>query len=176
MKPKYKSLVPLFIIISIMVMGVFVNVNVICSTTPTVYVDPSIMYALPDQSFTVDIKVADVTYTDPVHTWQVSLTFNPSVLKFINVTEGDFLRKGGRETTGLSYLDEIEEGYALFTWSILGEFWESGSGTLAKVEFQVLETGESAIDITDPQTTLIKMNPPPVPPGGEPQTEICFMV
>lgn len=167
MKQKYRLVMLGFAVISIL--GVFADVSVISSPTTMMYVDPSIMHALPNEHFTIDINVADVV---DLHTWQVGLNFNSSVLSFVNVTEGAFLRKGGRETLGLSYLDEAEEGYVLFTWSIKGEFLESGSGTLASVEFLVLERGESVLNITDVDTYLIKMNPPPVPPGGEMLEEI----
>lgn len=167
MKQKYRLVMLGFAVISIL--GVFADVSVISSPTTMMYVDPSIVYALPNEHFTIDINVADVV---DLHTWQVGLNFNSSVLSFVNVTEGAFLRKGGRETLGLSYLDEAEEGYVLFTWSIKGEFLESGSGTLASVEFLVLERGESVLNITDVDTYLIKMNLPPVPPGGEMLEEI----
>lgn len=163
MKQKYKSVISLLTTIS--VIAVFANVNITYSIA-TVSVDPSLQYAAPGEHFTIDMKVANVAN---VHTWQVSMYFNSSMLSFVNVTEGDFLRKGGRETVGLSYLDLVEDGYALFTWSIKGEFWESGSGTLATVEFLVLERGESRINIDDPQTILIKMNPAPLSPGQEPE-------
>jgi len=167
MKQKYRLVMLGFAVISIL--GVFADVSVISSPTAMMYVNPSLWYALPNEHFTIDINVADVV---DLHTWQVGLNFNSSVLSFVNVTEGAFLRKGGRETLGLSYLDEAEEGYVLFTWSIKGEFMESGSGTLASVEFLVLERGISALNITNLDTYLVKMNPPPVPPGGEMLEEI----
>ena len=167
MKQKYRLVMLGFAVISIL--GVFADVIVVSSPTTMIYLDPSIMHALPNEHFTIDIKVADVV---DLHTWQVGLYFDSSVLSFVNVTEGAFLRKGGRETLGLSYLDEAEEGYVLFTWSIKGEFLESGSGRLASAEFLVLERGESVLNITNLDTYLIKMNLPPVPPGGEMLEEI----
>jgi PKD repeat protein len=211
MKQKYKLLVPLLTIISIV--GGFANFKVVSSADTKLYVDPPIVYALPGESFTIDIKVADVTN---LHIWQVNLSFNPDVLKFVNVTEGDFLLKAGRETVGFTNLDKVEEGVVVFTWSILEKFSVSGSGTLATVKFQVLKEGESELklvtvpfwrdnnndgvvdvykhdesfvkemgfdkdwpdmrivneqkdaELTFP-TTLIKMNPAPVPPGGTEQ-------
>jgi PKD repeat protein len=146
-------------------------------TNTKLYVDPSTAYALPGESFTVDLKVANV---ERLHTWQVYMSFNPDVLRFINVTEGDFLRKEGQETLGMKDLHGIEDGWALFSWSILGKYYVSGSGVLATVEFEVLTTGESMLDIvTEPvngyvMTYLIKMKPGPVPPGQPEVEEIPF--
>jgi PKD repeat protein len=143
------------------------------------YVDPAIVYALPGESFTVDIRVANV---ERLHLWQVNFSWNPTVLSFINVTEGDFLRKEGAETIGMKDLEGVEDGWALFSWGILGKYYVSGSGVLATVEFEVLTTGESVLDIdTEPtgpsglvMTFLIKMNPDPVPPGQPELEEIPF--
>ena len=175
MKQKYKLLISLLTIISIM--GSFQNVNTASSITTRLYVDPPMVYALPGESFTIDIKVADV---ERLHLWQANMSFNPNVLSFINITEGDFLRKEGKETTSMKNLAGIEEGWALFSWGIFGKFHVSGSGVLATVEFQVLTTGESKLDlVTEPvhgivMTYLIKMNPAPVPPGGEEMEDIPF--
>jgi len=90
------------------------------------------------------------------------------------------------ETTGFSYLDEIDEGWAIFSWAILGMFWVDGSGTLANVEFEVLEIGESKLDlVTEPvwsehaqtwvyMTHLTRINPPPIPVGGKEMEDIPF--
>jgi PKD repeat protein len=176
MNREYKLLMSLLIIIC--VVGGFLNVNIASSVDTTLYVDPAMKYALEGESFTVNLKVANV---ERLHLWQVNMSFDPTVLKFINVTEGDFLQKEGKETTGMRYLDGIEDGWALFTWSIVGSYYVSGSGLLAKVEFEVLTTGESKLHIvTEPvgggyvMTFLIKMNPAPVPPGGKEEEEIPF--
>lgn len=163
------------------------NVN---ADSTTLYIDPPQVQALPSESFTVDISVANV---ELLHEWQVNMSFNPNVLKFIDVTEGDFLRKERRETIGLSFLDHLDEGWALFSWSILGMFWVNGSGTLANVEFQVLTEGESELDlvtepiwidrdgdgIQDPDewvviTHLTRMILPPIPPGEQQWEDIPF--
>jgi len=173
----------MFLLTIISIVGGFLNVNIASSVDTKLYVDPPMMYALPGESFTIDLKVANV---ERLHLWQVNMSFNPTVLKFINVTEGDFLRKEGKETTSMKDLRGIEEGWALFSWGIFGKFYVSGSGVLAKVEFEVLTTGESKIDlVTEPiwneesqkwtyMTFLIKMNPAPVPPGGQEMEEIPF--
>lgn len=159
------------------------NVQPVKAESTKLYVNPPMVYASLGESFTVDINVADV---ELLHAWQVNISFNPDVLKFIDVTEGDFLQKEGRETIFFSHLDEIDEGWALFACAILEMFWVDGSGTLANVEFQVLAEGESELDlVTEPVwsegaqkwvnvTYLIKMNPPPIPPGGKEMEEIPF--
>ncbi|MCK4482428.1 hypothetical protein KAU55_04320 [Candidatus Bathyarchaeota archaeon] len=120
------------------------NIQPVKADLTELYVDPAIVYASLGESFTVDIKIENVQF---LHTWQVNMSFNPNVLSFTDVTEGDFLKKGGRETTGVKVLDHVTDGWALFSWSILGMFRESGSGILATVEFQVLKEGKSELKL-----------------------------
>jgi len=174
------------LLVMTLIVGASLNVNIAHSAATTIYMDPRMVYALPGESFTVALEIADVSPAKSLHEWQVNMSFNPNVLEFINVTEGDFLKQGGKETTGFSVLDHITDGWALFTWAILGPFSESGSGTLATVEFQVLAQGESPLDfVTEPvwspesqtwinMTHLTKMNPPPIPVGGEEMEDIPF--
>lgn len=174
------------LLVMVLIVGASLNVNIAHSAATRIYMDPRMVYAMPGESFSVAIEVADVSLANSLHEWQVNMSFNPNVLEFINVTEGDFLKQGGRETVGLFGLDNTTDGWALFSWAILGQFSEFGSGTLANVEFEVLAVGESPLDfVTEPvwnelaqtwvnMTHLTKMNPPPVPPGGEEMEDIPF--
>lgn len=143
MKTKTTSGIMLTLLLT-SVLTLIVNIQTVSAESTRLYIDPPVVYALPSESFTVDIKVADVVY---LHTWQVNMTFNATVLQFVNVTEGDFLKKGGKETVGFSRLDKVDEGWAVFSWSIVGMYSESGSGTLATVEFKVLAEGESELKL-----------------------------
>lgn len=131
-----------------------------------VYLDPAMIYRSPGESFTVDIKIADVIN---LYSWQVNLSFNPDVLQFVSVTEGDFLSlhaPNGTETVA----PKIEEGWAGFGWMITGDFiGPSGSGWLGTVEFETKPgtTGESVLNISQRLTKLWEYIPPPPPPGKE---------
>jgi PKD repeat protein len=132
-------------------------------------VNPPKNYAAPDDSFSVDVNVADVIN---LYGWQVNMSFDPDVLEVTDITEGDFLIDQPEGTTGFSRI-ENEDGWALFSWSTVGNhLGVDGSGTLATVEFMTLTAGESVLNITHPNTYLLELVPPPPPPGEPPQRKI----
>lgn len=135
----------------------------------TVSVDPATSYGMPGESFTVDIKVADVA---DLYGWEVNMSFDPSVVEVVNVTEGEFLKDQPEGTSGDSRI-ENEKGWATFSWLTVGKHTgKYGSGQLATVEFLILAKGESVLNITGTGTYLIEMLPPPAPPGQPPYQEI----
>jgi PKD repeat protein len=72
------------------------------------------------------------------------MSFNPDVLRFVNVTEGDFL---DRQPEGTFPAIRVGPNRITFGWSTQGDYiGESGSGTLATIEFEVLAEGESLLD------------------------------
>jgi len=145
------------------------NIQVRSSSTARIYVDPPIAYKEKDASLKVDIKIADVLN---LYSWQVNMSFNPSVLEFFNVTEGYFLKDQPEGTLPVLRKDKAQEGWVLFSWATIGKYLGvSGGGTLATVEFIVGE-GESLINLDSPRTNLVEIHPPPVPPGGTIFTEI----
>lgn len=153
---------PLLILLTLLSFITLVGVSAVATNTAKVYVDPSIAFGLVDESLTVDIKVADVIN---LYSWQVRMSFDSDVLQCVNVTEGEFLKD---QPEGTVRQVNIQQNWALFGWSTRGEHvGQDGSGTLATVEFLILAEGESIINITSPYSFLLKLNPPPVPPGGE---------
>ena len=150
-------LIPLFIV-------ALAKTNVSAADIAKIYVDPQIVYVAADQSFKVDIKIEDVV---DLYSWQMNMSFNPDVLTYVNVTEGDFLANQPEGTDG-PYVTEhgLEFGWVLFTVLTFGAYpGVSGTGTLATVEFNVKAIGESALNITNPMTKLVEMYIPPIPPG-----------
>lgn len=133
-------------------------VPIAASLITTVYVDPLSSYAEAGELFTIDIKVADV---ENLFGWAVNQSFDPNILQFINVTEGDFLKGQPEGTWSPAPRVNNTEGWALFGWYTQGEYPEgvSGSGWLATVEFLVVGIGESILNITHPATQLIEMKP-----------------
>ncbi len=136
----------------------------IAQTSETkVYVDPASIIdptLAPESSFTVSVIVSDVEAEYGCYAWQVMMTFDPSVLQFATVTEGDFLKD---QPEGTWFSERIEESWAIFGCATFGPYLGvNGSGTLATVEFLVVGVGESAIYIDYPETKLIEF---PLPPG-----------
>jgi len=140
-----------------------VNANAIHRADTTLYLNPNIARASLGESFTVDLKVADVPAVTPLYSWQVYMCFDSSILELVNVTEGDFLQEQPKGTIG--YL-QIGEDWALFGRSTKGKHpGVSGDGTLATVEIKVVGNGESVLNITSDLTYLLELRPPPVPPA-----------
>lgn len=130
---------------------------------PDVYLNPTIGYAAQNASYFADIMVRNV---ERLHTWQVNVTYNPAVLRFVTATEGDFLRNMPNGTwTVPPYVDNVA-GFALFGWSSQGQYiGPTGSGWLGTMEFKVLSVGECVLNISLAGTKLIEYRPPPPPPG-----------
>jgi len=148
-----------------------INIQPVSSIALSLRLNPIILYAAPGESIKVNLTIYSVDF---LYAWQANITFNPEVLSFVNVTEGDFL---SRQPDGTYGVRRIGENYALIGWSTKGVFvGQSGTGTLATLEFEVLAMGESLLKLeTDPTrdtpsdpwvyTTFIMqqraINPPP---------------
>lgn len=150
---KKKRLLVFFV--AILLAAALTNVKTSSSNIATLSLDPRIIHEVPGESFKVNVTVSGVDF---LYAWQVNMSFNPEVLTFVNVTEGEFLVDQPEGTFGVL---NIQEGYALFGWSTIGEYvGESGSGTLATVEFKVLKEGESLITFeTEPYYVPGKTEP-----------------
>lgn len=143
---KLKGIMLFLIITSVTALA---NVKPASSATSTLYIDPPIVYTSSDETFVVNIMVANVAY---LFAWQTNITFDPSVIEFLNVSEGDFLQDQPEGTTLLTNLGSATDGWILFGATTTGTYQGiSGTGTLATVEFRVMTDGESEIDIeTEP--------------------------
>jgi hypothetical protein len=98
-------------------------------------------------------------------TWQVTMSWNSSMLTVSGIGPGEFLARSVSETSsealGGIVINSTDngQGYSSFAESILGEVSGiSGNGTLVSIEFLVLEYGYTHLNITvtgDLPTTLI---------------------
>jgi hypothetical protein len=119
------------------------------------YVSPVIVSVGLGETFTVDVKVANVLN---LYTYQFRLSWEPSLLDVTSVTEGPFLNAEGTYKT--SFTPRIYNtpdpfgvsGYAFVACTLLGEpatAAASGRGTLATVEFLVKEEGNTSLHLYD---------------------------
>jgi hypothetical protein len=115
------------------------------SVTTTVYVYPSSKTVVVGQSFSVYIKISDVT---DLYGWEFKLSWNPNLLDVIDVTEGPFLKQGG--DTFFTKKINNTAGYILVDCTLLGDVpGVSGDGTLASVKFYAEEEGSTVLDLYD---------------------------
>ena len=112
---------------------------------PRIYLDPATIVANPGETFTVEIKVEDVTN---LNAWEIKLKWDVNVLEFPpEVEEGDFLSNVGStqlQVTTTMMFQTIQIGV-----SLLEEAGASGSGTLAILTFKVLDSGNCTLDLYD---------------------------
>ena len=74
-------------------------VNVSCDASTVVFTDPPMIMNESLQSgshFTVDVNISDVS---DLYSWQVNMSWDPSMLDMGSPVEGDFLR-GNRRSHG----------------------------------------------------------------------------
>ncbi len=121
-------------------------------TIVSVYPETSTVWV--GDTFTVDVTVSNVIN---LYSFQINMSFNPNIVEFLNVTEGDFLKEQSEGTSTVPPL--VKEGWVLFMWATKGQYGGvDGSGTLATVEFEVLEWGESYLNINN--TIVLKNDRP----------------
>lgn len=133
--------------------------------SPTVCVDPFLSFANPNETFTVDIDI-HVVRAPGLFCWQVNMTFDASVLQYVNVTEGDFLKDRPGGTLFTVYADKASQGEIFFGAPTAGAGGTEGSGTLATVEFKAIAKGESIIKIDHPDTKTFYWDPGEPGHGG----------
>ncbi len=123
-----------------------------------IYVDPALGTANPGETFTVHVKIANV---EDLWDYEFRLKWDPALLDVTRVTEGSFLNaEEFYETFFVKKEDFPSIGHLYVVCTLLGEpvsAAASGDGTLATVEFQVLDAGNCTLDLYG---TLLEEPPP----------------
>jgi PKD repeat protein len=167
-----KKILYVYIIFAILAAIIQVDVKPVSSQAlARLSIEPAIVYREPGETLRVNVTVTGAKF---LFAWQANISFNPDVLEFVNVTEGDFL---ARQPEGTYGAQTVRARSVLFGWATKGEYvGESGSGILATMEFDVLAEGESVLKFnTEPYqitpegpfispTILTAQNSPNPPP------------
>ena len=115
------------------------------SPLATVYVFPETIVGMPDQKFTIEIRIEDV---NDLYGWEFRLAWNTAVLEVLDIEEGPFLKTGGE--TFFTYIINDTEGYMIVDCTLLGNVpGVSGNGSLASVHFCAVASGDSPLDLYD---------------------------
>ena len=117
-----------------------------------IYVDPADITdpaLTPCNNFTVDVKILNATN---VYAFMFKLTFDPTIVEGMSISEGAFLSSAGTTTVLQSQIDNIA-GFALFELTLTGTSGASGEGILATILFHVIGLG--ATDLTLSETSLV---------------------
>jgi len=118
----------------------------------TMFVSSSSIAVTVNQTFEVNIEVSDVA---DLYGWEFKLSWNPSLLEAINITENSFL-KNGADTYIVSKMSN-NDGYVLAGCTRLRNVTgASGNGTVATIEFRTKEEGTCTLNLYD--TKLVNSN------------------
>jgi len=114
---------------------------------PTLLVSTSANPALQGSSLTLSVKVEELV---DLFAFQYSLSFNPSVLQAVSVSEGSFLSVGGATFYGAGTIDNTGGSIISTFNSLLGAVpGVSGNGLLSTVVFNVTGLGLSNFGFSD---------------------------
>ena len=122
----------------------------------TVFVDPAnITYEtnMTGSFVTFHVNISDVT---DLFTWQINMSWNPSILNVSDTVAGEFLLRTGSEHETAAFqigyvinATDYDEGYTCMSESILGEVsGEGGGGRLVSIEFEVVGYGHTYLTIS----------------------------
>ncbi len=148
------------LMIFIAAQGVIFSLNLSVSASPeaSIAVDPSIMVANPDQYFTINITITDVT---DLFSYEAKLGFEGDVLEALGATERLFLKEGTTSPLGTFFTYKIERqvlGTFIYVACVtLGRYpGVSGNGNLFTVDLMVRDGGISNLRLYD--TILLDSN------------------
>ena len=111
-------------------------------------VNSAVGYALsntpihPDDVFTLDISAKDVF---DLAGWQFDIAFDPAILEAINVSEGNFLKKGGTTLFQDGTIDNAAGKIGGLSAIRLSTQGVSGTGALLQVTFKAKSGGETEL-------------------------------
>jgi len=149
-----------FLLVFLVVLPIFgwAITNIRGQVPTKVYVDPPLVTANPGETFTVNVKIANV---EDLWDYEFRLRWDPALLDVTRVTEGPFLNAEGTYKTFFVKKEDFPSvGHLYVVCTLMGEpvlAAASGSGTLAIVEFRVLDAGNCTLDLYD---TLFEKPPP----------------
>jgi len=111
-----------------------------------IFVDPNTNSANINETFTININVAEVS---KLYAWQFNLNWNATLLDVVSASEGPFLNSSGAyHSYSVFKLNFPVVGQMHAEATLLGEpTAPSGSGTIAYVTFRVKARGVSALDL-----------------------------
>ena len=108
--------------------------------SPKIYLDLNSVSGSQNDTVTVPVKVQNV---DDLFAYGLEINYDPAILQFQNVTQGNFLNAAGDfETSFQSGLENGQPGKLLVAEArtITPKVGQSGAGTLFSINFKILAT------------------------------------
>lgn len=115
---------------------------------------PSANPAVQGSVLDLSVVISDIS---DLYGYQFTLSFNAALLQATAVTEGAFLSSGGTTFASPGTIDNSLGTISFVSNTLLGaQPGVSGSGSLAKISFNVLNAGSSVLSLSD--TLLLDSN------------------
>jgi len=133
---------------------------------PQVILDPAATTIPPNNLFTVQAKVENVT---DLYSWQLELFYSNSIITAINATEGHFLNASGPTVFLTAIYNDYNATYGrlVLAASFLGEnAGVNGGGILTTIVFKAVAVGNSALYARNPGTMLLDSQGKQIIPVG----------
>lgn len=155
--PKHKLILRIFLSVSVcvfLVLSVF-HLTAKGGTTPSVYFLPQEQTVQKNEEVLVNINISDVI---DLYSFQISLTYNPSILEYQGVSEGSFLNEAGQTTT-MAQQPILGSGQILgYSVSRIGTKGKTGSGNLAVFRFLTKNSGSSDLNFITSGAHQLKLH------------------
>jgi len=127
-----------FILFVTLVISIAMNLNSSTAASTMLQLSPNVASVPSTEVIEISVSVQNIVN---LSAWQIKLTFNPHVLKFVNITVPSDNVFSGYDTTGLGTKIDNVSGFVLAFNAIWGNIGVNGSGVLCKIEFQALNPG-----------------------------------
>jgi len=138
---KYSKLHPIsLILLSLIVLAAPAKVN--STKTPDLTITPFQTQLNTITTFNVNVTIFNVT---DLCSWQIKITFNPSIINCINITIPEQNIFTGHDTTGVSYIIDNQQGSLIAFNGIWEQFGVNGSGVLCQLTFKAITAGISSL-------------------------------
>lgn len=127
------------------------TLTIIEPLTNRIYVQPPARKTTVNRTFMIEVNLGMV---DQAFAGQFMLRFDPSLMTALNLTEGGFFRAGNVQTEPRSIIDNQNGAIRFYNTRLGGSSGGvNGTGTLARIRFQMKEIGgnvrDGAFDLSD---------------------------
>ena len=135
---KLKGTVFIALLLSAFAFAALPTIKPTNAQTTKLYLHPSTITTNPPATFTVDLKIDDVTN---LRAWDIVIRWDPDIIKLQDIEEGTFLNGSGQPT---EFHHELFLEYELSAAGLIvtPNVGVSGSGVLATLTFKCIDTGD----------------------------------
>ncbi len=151
MKSKIKIVLSIAIAVSIILSVLLVSTSTFAAATTSVSLNPP---SIAGQSIGLGktfVVTANISTSDNIWGWSLSLSWNSSILQMVNFAEGSFLSSSGQTSLTSAPIDNNVGTISNINDVLTSQNSASGAGNLLFVTFQVVGLGSTQINLANVQ-------------------------